>query len=91
MSEQDIINIMLKAVAESEAKHPSWPSDIIHASAIVAEESGELIQACLEHIDEGKPAVCIQKEAIHTLVTAFRLLKNFDITKFEPLKTQLAQ
>lgn len=81
MREQDIIQIMLKAVEEAETKHPEWPKDIIHQSAIVAEESGELVQACLQYIYENGHPVCIQKEAVHTLVTAFRLLKNFDITK----------
>ena len=82
MKQDDIIKIVLKAVDEAEAKHPKWPLDIIHQSAIVAEESGELVQACLEYFYENKPAVCIQKEAIHTIVTAFRLLKNFEITDF---------
>ena len=83
MTEEQIIQIMLKGVQEAEAKHPEWPDDIIHCAAIVAEESGELVQACLEHVYEGKEAVLIQNEAVHTLVTAFRLLKNFNY----PFKT----
>ena len=83
MKTETIIEIVLKAVQEAESKHPIWPDDLIHQSAIVAEESGELVQACLQYVYEGKPAVCIQLEAIHTIATAFRLLKNFDITKIK--------
>lgn len=79
MTENQIIEIMLRAVSESEVKHPAWPEDIIHAAAIVSEESGELVQASLQYIYESANPVCIQKEAVHTLVTAFRLLKNFEL------------
>lgn len=85
MKEQDIIEIVLKAVDEAEVKHPEWPADIIHQSAIVAEESGELTQACLQYVYEGQPAICIQKEAVHTIVTAFRLLKNFNLLDYPTL------
>lgn len=40
-------------LAASRKKHPTWPRDIIHAAAVVAEESGELIRAALQaHYEE---------------------------------------
>jgi len=34
--------------AYAEKKHPGWPSDAIHASAILNEEAGKLTQACID-------------------------------------------
>lgn len=55
-------------------KHPNWPNDIIHAGAIVSEESGEMIRACLQHKYEGGHFSEIRKEAIQTAATCIRLL-----------------
>ena len=34
---------------KAEQKHPSWPDDAIHASAILNEEAGKLTQACIDY------------------------------------------
>ena len=34
--------------AYAEGKHPGWPYDFIHASAILNEEAGKLTQACID-------------------------------------------
>ena len=61
-------------VLRAELKRPGWPDDLIHASAIVAEESGELVKACLQHRYENKPIENVRTEAIHTAATCVRLL-----------------
>ncbi len=33
---------------KAETKHPSWPSDVVHASAIINKEAGKLTQACID-------------------------------------------
>ena len=58
--------------------HPEWPRDQIHAAAIVAEESGELIRAAVNYEYGSDPCVKgyleMRKEAIHTAATAIRFL-----------------
>ena len=34
---------------KAEQKHPGWPDDAIHASAILNEEAGKLTQACIDY------------------------------------------
>jgi NTP pyrophosphatase (non-canonical NTP hydrolase) len=74
----EICQEILKEVFRAEAKHPHWPIDIIHACAIVNEESGELIRAALQYTYEGGDKKEIQKEAIQTAATCIRLLKNLE-------------
>lgn len=79
------LDAVLNELERAENKFPKWPADIVHAGAIVSEESGELIRACLNReypngwesdaqlLDECK------KEAIQTGAMAFRFLKNFNL------------
>lgn len=58
-------------------KHPNWPIDSIHASAIVAEEAGELTRATLQHFFyENGRLEAAEKEAIQVAVTAIRFLEG---------------
>ena len=71
-----ILNAIVDELKRAEQKHPNWPTDTIHAAAIVGEESGELTQAALQyHYEKGSMATC-QVEAIQVAVTAIRFLKN---------------
>ena len=72
----DIMVEILKEVGRAEELHPDWPEDLIHASAIVCEESGELVRASLNHVYSNEKLENIRKEAIHTAATAIRMLKN---------------
>ena len=44
-----IIKLILDELERAEKKYTIWPSDPVHAGAIVAEESGELTRATLIH------------------------------------------
>lgn len=81
MEELDMIcNEILLELERAERKHPTWPADIIHAVAIVGEESGELIRAALqmqyESMNEDAAMMEVRKEAIQTAAMCIRLLKN---------------
>lgn len=71
-----IVIDILNEVARAEEKHPTWPADILHASAIVAEEAGELIRAAVKFEREGGALIEIRKEAIQVGATCIRFLLN---------------
>lgn len=57
--------------------HPKWPSNVVEALAIIAEESGEATKAGNEyHHNEGGTFEEIEKEVIQMLSTGFRFLIN---------------
>lgn len=72
--EQEVDDELQKA----KAKHPHWPDDIIHAAAIVGEESGELIRAALQYKYEGGKKEKLRKEAIQTAAMCLRFIENLD-------------
>lgn len=75
-------------LSRAEEKFPEWPDDIIHAAAIVAEESGEIIQAALQaHYDKGRVDK-VKKEAIHTAAMCYRLITAIERKSFETQKTK---
>jgi len=80
-----LLDAILNELERAENKFPKWPADIVHAGAIVSEESGELIRACLnrEYAKGGESDAQLldecQKEAVQTGAMAFRFLKNFHL------------
>ena len=74
MTDSEILDEIISELAMARKKHPNWPTDPIHAAAIVAEESGELIRAALQWSYEGGAADAIGTEAIHTAATCVRLM-----------------
>ncbi len=65
---------VLLELTMAERKHPEWPNDVVHASAIVAEESGELTRACLQYYYEGAFPRELAKEAAQTAAMGIRFL-----------------
>ena len=71
------IDLILAEVAAARAKHPGWPADdTLFAAAIVAEESGELMRAAVQHKGEGGSLEACDKEAIQTAAVAIRFLEK---------------
>jgi len=64
------------AVERAERKHETFPTSIIHQVAILAEESGEVVQAVLNHNDHGKDAELIDVELYQTIAVCIRMLKH---------------
>lgn len=73
---QEAISQISDELAAAEKKHPTWPTDIIHASAILNEEAGELTQAAIDyHYDIGS-LEAIRREAAQVGAMAIRVLIN---------------
>jgi hypothetical protein len=72
----EIIEQVLYELKRAENKFPFWPDDIIHAAAIVNEESGELIRAALQVTYENGNQQDLKTEAIQTAAMCLRFLKN---------------
>lgn len=70
------IEAILLELERAETKFPAWPADMIHAAAIVGEESGELIRAALQCHYEGGGAAEAEKEAVQVGAMAVRFLKH---------------
>lgn len=72
-----VVGAICKELLKAMDKHKHWPTkDVIHAAAIVGEESGELIRAALQYNYETGSSHDVSKEAIHTGAMAIRFLLN---------------
>lgn len=80
--ELTLMDLIFREVHRAEEKHPDWPDDIIHAAAIVAEESGELTKAALQWTYEKGDIQDAQKEAIQVIATAIRFLNGLAESKY---------
>jgi NTP pyrophosphatase (non-canonical NTP hydrolase) len=73
---QSVLDDVLREHAAALRKFPSWPTDPLHAVAVVQEEVGELTQAVLQTIYE--PAKSnpshVAKEAVQAAAMALRFL-----------------
>ena len=70
---------MYQELKAAEKKHPVFPTNIVKATAILSEESGEAVQEA-NRIDDDKNG-SIEKwktEVLQTAAMCFRILKNFD-------------
>jgi len=75
--EQGMVMAQIKAEIERAREiHPDWPSDVLHAAAIVSEESGELMRAAVQHRGEGGTLEACDEEAIQTAAVAIRFVER---------------
>jgi len=74
------IAAVMDELYRAEAKFPQWPSDPIHAAAVLGEEFGELQKAVLQHTYEPEKATLedVRMEAIQTTAMALRFLLSLD-------------
>jgi len=68
----------------AERKFPSFPTDPVHAAAIVVEEAGELQQAALQFTYERGGWAAMRDEAIQVGAMALRFLCHIDSMKSRP-------
>jgi hypothetical protein len=74
------VELILVEYMRARQKHPSWPADAVHASAILSEEAGELTQAALDFhygavgAEQGRDHM--MKEAAQSGAMALRFLAH---------------
>lgn len=76
----------MAALERARAKHPVWPTDPIHAAAVIAEEIGELQREVLQLTYEptkGDPDR-VRQEALDLAAAALRFLISLDAYQFTP-------
>lgn len=83
MNHVTAVMLVEQEIQKARDKHPTWPGseskpDILFASAIVGEESGELIRAAVQFYgaEDGGSAEACFKEAIQTAAVCFRFLEG---------------
>ena len=77
MKKEHIDQLRLIVLDLAEKVHPQWPNDIIHAAAIIAEESGELMQACLNYVYSDGGLKEIEDEAMSVAAMVHRFMLHF--------------
>jgi hypothetical protein len=91
-SASSVIAEISAEIERATAKFPTWPTDPIHAFAVVGEEFGEtqkeVLQLTYEPHKSSKEAV--RKEAIQLAAMSIRFLMSLDRYKYTPL-TQHSQ
>lgn len=71
---------VLTEIKRAVAKFPTWPTDPLHAVAVVGEECGELTKAVLQSVYEPHKATLadVRAEAVQTAAMAIRFLVSLD-------------
>lgn len=75
-----MIEQVLKEVRRATEKFPTWPTDSLHALAVLGEEYGELTKAILQMTYEPHKTTTdeVRKEATQTAAMALRLMMSLD-------------
>lgn len=78
--DQEAVAQILAEVQRARQKFPQWPTDPLHAAAILNEESGEVQKAVLEAVYEPHKVLrsTIRTEVIQTAAMCLRFLASFD-------------
>jgi hypothetical protein len=88
--------VLAEIVAEVERatrKFPTWPTDAIHAAAVVAEEVGELQKSVLEAIYEPHKGsrASVRTEAVQAAAMCLRFLASLDLYAWSATPAQHQQ
>ena len=78
MNTSDATMAILRELSRAKGKWPDWPIDPVHAVAVLAEESGELVQAALDYCYSGGDIDRIRDEAIQCGAMAVRVLEGLE-------------
>lgn len=80
------VDQVMVEMEQAKAKFPTWPTDPLHALAVLGEEFGELTKAMLQLTYEPHKTsvVEVRKEAIQTAAMALRLAMSLDQYEYKP-------
>lgn len=81
-----IIEQVFAEISRATEKFPTWPSDPLHALAVLSEEFGELSKDMLQLVYEPHKTNIdnARKEAIQTAAMAIRLAMSLDSYDYSP-------
>lgn len=84
MDNEKIFKEIEEELNKAVEKFPLWPTDPLHAVAILGEEFGELTKDTLELVYEPNKTSLdnLKKEALQTAAMAIRFLKSIDTYEF---------
>lgn len=87
------IEQVIEEVRRAAVKFPTWPTDPLHALAVLGEEFGELTKAMLQLTYEPHKTSAeeVHKEAIQTAAMALRLVKSLDRYAYAPCEQHKQQ
>lgn len=76
----EIFDRIIIELAKAKAKHPIFPKDVIHMVAIMAEKSGEAVQAAIDRYydPEIKDNEKLKTELLQTAAMCIRCLDNME-------------
>lgn len=79
------INEVTEEIMKAIAKFPTWPTDPLHALAVLGEEYGELTKAMLQLTYEPHKSNLddVRMEAIQTAAMALRLISSLDFYEYQ--------
>lgn len=82
---------VLDEVQRAMAKFPTWPTDPLHALAVLGEEFGELTKAALQTVYEPHKVAAgeLRSEAVQTAAMALRFLASLDRYNFSSSEQHL--
>lgn len=81
MKKQEIFNSIDEELTKAISKHPNFPKNIFEQIAIMQEESGEAVRACLHYKHEDGNVQDIAEELIQTAAMCVRMLLNSPLDK----------
>lgn len=82
----DAFDPIIAEVARAMRKFPTWPTDPLHAIAVLGEEFGELTKEALQLTYEPHKSTMadFRKEAGQTAAMALRFVASLDAYEFSP-------
>lgn len=85
------VNEMLAEVYRATEKFPTWPTDPLHALAVLGEEYGELNKAVLQAVYEPHKSspVDVREEAIQCAAMAVRFLMSLQVYRYDECEQHL--